>query len=105
MASEERYGVLVPTDAMAPRYFAGEVVYMDPDQPARDNDFVVVRFHDGTGMIRRLVSRTATKLTLRQFNPERDLVCPLPAVEAVHRVIGVYTEERWDEPTEPDAAP
>lgn len=71
----------------------GDLIFCDPARPARAGDRVVVECvpeRDGDGhpaFLKELVARTATKIRLRQYNPEATIEIPLSRVVAVHRVI------------------
>ena len=66
----DAYGFDVPNDLMAPRYFAGEVLLVDPTRAAKPGDFVIVgRQIDGQelGTVHRLTDlddSTATLVTI-----------------------------------------
>jgi phage repressor protein C with HTH and peptisase S24 domain len=68
------YAVYVHGDSMEPRYYAGEVLYVDPNRPVRRGDFVVVqvRDHEGDvplGFVKRFGRRAGDELIVEQFNP------------------------------------
>ena len=73
------YAVYVVGASMEPRYFAGELVMIHPGKPVTLGAFVLVQKrpkHDGDpplAVIKRLVKRTASKVTLEQFNPAQEL--------------------------------
>ena len=75
----------------------GQLVYLDPVRPARPGDRVVVELfpdRDGEGhpaYLKELVSRTTSKLRLKQYNPETVIEIPLSKVKHIHRVM------EWEE--------
>ena len=75
----------------------GQLVYLDPVRPARPGDKVVVeclpeRQGDGhPAYLKELVGKTATKLKLKQYNPETVIEIPLSRVKHIHRVM------EWEE--------
>lgn len=86
------YAVYVVGDSMAPRYFSGEIVFVDPHRPIRRGDWVVVQIagEEGeppAGYIKQFVSRDARFLKLGQFNPKKVLQIPAHKVQSVHRII------------------
>lgn len=86
------YGVYVAGESMEPRYFAGEVVYVDPTRPVRRGDFVVVQIigndeDDVSAYVKRFISMNSRELTLEQYNPEKKLNFPYSRVKSVHRVV------------------
>ncbi|MFD0387692.1 XRE family transcriptional regulator [Tistrella bauzanensis] len=80
--------------SMEPRYFAGELVHVNPNRPITAGCFVVVQIRTGDphmptrGLIKQFVRRTASRLCLRQFNPRADLDHDLASVLTVHRIVG-----------------
>jgi len=92
MTGEGVYVLEVFGSAMEPRYFAGEVVYVDPHQTASNGDFVVAQIqYQGEGLprthIKRLVSFDDQWLTLDQFNPRQSLTFPSSLVVLIHPII------------------
>lgn len=75
----------------------GSMVYVDSARPAKPGERVVVELHpDSEGepspaYLKELVSQTATKLKLKQYNPEQTFDLALSKVKKIHRVI------EWDE--------
>ncbi len=75
----------------------GSMVYVDPARPPKAGDRVVIELHpdrDGEpspAYLKELISRTATKLRLKQYNPESSFELALSKVKHLHRVI------EWEE--------
>ena len=75
----------------------GSLVFVDPIRPPRPGDRVVVELNpgkDGEGhpaYLKELVTSTATKVRLLQYNPEGMIEIPLTKVRHIHRVI------EWEE--------
>ena len=82
------YCVYAAGNSMEPKYQPGQLLYVNPSKPARDNDFVLVRFKDGTGLVRRLLATDNQAVTVRAFNPARDTKLPLAEIDAIHRIAG-----------------
>lgn len=67
--------IRVRGESMAPRFEEGDLIFVDPNRPAKGGDDVLVEMkpqragEPGNAYIKRLVSKTPTKLILRQFNP------------------------------------
>lgn len=91
----EAYAVYVVGDSMAPRYFAGETVFVNPRLPVRKDDFVVAQIAAGgapegdapLAYVKRFVSMDANSLKLAQYNPPKTLKFPRDRVVSVHRII------------------
>lgn len=91
------FALYVQGNSMSRWREAGSLVYLDPVRPPRPGDRVVVELQpekDGDGhpaYLKEMVTRTATKLRLKQYNPEATIEIALSKVLAVHRVI------EWEE--------
>lgn len=86
------YAVGVVGDSMEPRYYAGEVVFVNPHKAARRGDFVVVQIRakeDSApdAYIKQFVSMDDRKLVLEQFNPRKRLAFKRSDVVSVHRIV------------------
>jgi len=88
------YAVYVVGASMEPRYFPGELVMIHPGKPVTLGAFVLVQRkprHDGDpplAVIKRLVKRTASKVTLEQFNPHKSFDIRTDDIVSIHRVVG-----------------
>lgn len=67
------YGLRVTGSIMEPRYFPGEVIWLNPEVPGKPGDFVLLFHADGSTRrcLRWLISETETTWTVRQLNPDR----------------------------------
>ena len=86
------YAVYVVGDSMEPRYFAGEVVFVNPRLPIARGAFVVAQIaisDDNVphAYVKRFVSQDAKRLRLEQYNPKKMLEFPATKVVSVHRII------------------
>lgn len=67
-------------DSMAPKYEEGDLIYVSPNRPTKSGDDILVEMkptkpgEPGNAYVKRLVSKTPTKLILRQFNPPSDRI-------------------------------
>jgi len=91
-AVSDAYGVRCSGDSMTPRYYDGEVVFVDPSKTPRRGDFVVVQIQmaDGEapwGYIKQFVRHNSKELVLTQFNPEKEIVFPHAKVGTVHVIV------------------
>jgi len=86
------YAVYVAGESMEPRYFDGEIVFVNPLKRVRRGDFVVAQIQaDEHGPILAYVKRfarwNAEVLVLEQYNPEKELVFAATQVVSVHLVV------------------
>jgi phage repressor protein C with HTH and peptisase S24 domain len=88
------YAVYVVGDSMEPRYHSGELVYVHPGRPVDVGAYVLVQVkpkEDGDApraVVKRLVRRSATKVTLEQFNPKKTIELKSGDILSMHRVVG-----------------
>ncbi|HVO02343.1 MAG TPA: LexA family transcriptional regulator [Candidatus Cybelea sp.] len=82
------FALYMDGDAMEPRYFAGELLYVNPNRPLTRGCFVAVELADGQGLIRQFVRRGEDGVTLHQFNPARELHLKPADVKKIYRVTG-----------------
>ncbi len=82
------FALYVDGDSMEPRYFAGEVLYVNPNRPITRHCFVAVEMQDGQGLIKQFVRRSDEHLVLRQFNPSKDLRVASREVKRIYRITG-----------------
>lgn len=82
------FALYVDGDSMEPRYFAGEVLYVNPNRPISKNCFVAVELRDGQGLIKQFVKRSDDTVMLRQFNPAKDLRLATRDVKRMYRITG-----------------
>lgn len=82
------FALYVDGDSMEPRYFAGEILYVNPNRPVTRNCFVAVELQDGQGLIKQFVKRSDDTVVLRQFNPAKDLRLAAGTVKRMYRITG-----------------
>lgn len=75
-------------DVMEPRYFAGELLYVNPNRPLTRNCFVAVELADGQGLIRQFLRRSEDEVVLCQFNPAKDMHLKAGNVKKIYRITG-----------------
>ena len=87
------YAVYVVGGSMEPRYHPGEVVHIHPGRPVDVGAYVLVQRRGKQGeaplaVIKRLAKRTASKITLEQFNPPKVFDIKAGDIVSIHRVVG-----------------
>lgn len=79
---------------MEPRYYAGELVHIHRGKPVTTGAFVLVQIRPETegetprAFMKRLVRRTATKVTFEQFNPPKEIDLKTSDILSMHRIVG-----------------
>ncbi len=88
------YAVYIVGDSMEPRYYSGELAHIHPGKPVTIGAFVLVQIrpdHDGDtpkAVVKRLIKRSATKITLEQYNPPKKFDIKADDIVSIHRVVG-----------------
>jgi transcriptional regulator with XRE-family HTH domain len=88
MAVRDAYALYVTADDMQPRYYRGEIVYIHPARPPMTGSDCVVETKDGQVHLRRLVQKTADRVTLQQLQPAKLVELPLADIQAIYCVVG-----------------
>ena len=89
----QAFALYVTSDSMAPRYEAGELVFVHPSRPPQPGCDVVIEMQGEDGApgrcyIKRLRRRTAEAVIAEQFNPPRsDLRYPVKKLRRVMRIL------------------
>lgn len=82
------FALYVDGESMEPRYFAGEIVYVNPNRPIARACFVAVEMQDGQGMIKQFLRRSDDHVVLHQFNPPKDIRLAGREVKRIYRIVG-----------------
>ena len=89
------YAVYMVGESMEPRYFAGEILCVNPNKPVSRGDWVVVHIladregGDDQYFVKRFVKRDANSLVLEELSPkQKQLAFPSERVVTVHRIVG-----------------
>jgi hypothetical protein len=85
--------VYVRGRAMEPRYYAGEVIYLNPNRSPNPGDFIFITvkepsFPASVGYVRRLVGSDLVSIRVSTLNPKRELLIPRQEVIAIATVVG-----------------
>ncbi len=86
------YAVFVAGESMEPRYFDGEIAYVDPMRRPRKGDFVVAQIQNDEhgpilAYVKRFVSRNSAELVLAQYNPQKTITFSNDAVQSIHVIV------------------
>ena len=90
--SRDAYAIYFHGSSMEPRFFQGELGYVDPSRPPSPGDFVVVQLTDGTNdhvitvLVKQLVKVNGNHYVLRQYNPQLEFSIPRGRVARLHRI-------------------
>lgn len=86
------YALYVTGDSCAPRYHNGEMVWVHPQRPAQQGQWVVVQMLAPEGeapkaLIGQLRRRTAHKIIVYKPGLDRDVDLPAPEVKSIHVIV------------------
>tara|TARA_R110000787_G_scaffold31143_13_gene82870 strand:- start:1381 stop:2094 length:714 start_codon:yes stop_codon:yes gene_type:complete len=87
------YALYIEGSSMEPRYFPGELVYVNPHKPPRIGDTVIVQEHNGdsgpvAASIGVLFKRANGTVVLRKYNPpDAEITITQTRIAAIHRVL------------------
>ena len=86
------YAVYVAGESMEPRYFDGEIAFVNPVKRLRRGDFVVSQIQaeehgPKLAYVKRFVRWNSQVLVLSQYNPEKELHFSAEHVVSVHLVV------------------
>jgi phage repressor protein C with HTH and peptisase S24 domain len=82
------FALYVHGESMEPRYYAGEVLYVNPNRPLTKGCFVAVETTDKMSLIKQFVRRNDDLLVLTQFNPPKEIRIPVAQVKHIYRITG-----------------
>jgi SOS-response transcriptional repressor LexA len=88
MGVSNGFALYVCGDSMVPRYYAGEVLYVNPNRPPTRGCFVAVELVDGQGLIKQFIRRDDDLLVLAQFNPPKEIRLPAAQVKQIYLITG-----------------
>lgn len=88
------FSLFVQGDSMHPRYFSGELIYVEKQRPPQIGDHVVVELHpDESGVceayLKQLLAITPTKIRLQQYNPSKIIEIDRKRVGQILRVLSM----------------
>jgi phage repressor protein C with HTH and peptisase S24 domain len=76
-------------ESMEPRFFPGELLFLNPNRPLTRHCFVAAELADGRGLVRQFVRRNEMEVVLRQFNPDKQVHMKLTDIRRLCRIVGV----------------
>ncbi len=85
----DAYAIYMVGDSMHPRFRLGQLLHVNPFKPPQPGAGVVITRQDDAVLIKEFIRRTATTLSVRQYNPERQIDYPLADIRDIHTVVGL----------------
>jgi phage repressor protein C with HTH and peptisase S24 domain len=82
------FALYVDGESMEPRYYAGEVIYVNPNRPLTRGCFVAVEMADRLALIKQFIRRNDEHLVLAQLNPPKEIRLPIAQVKRIYRITG-----------------
>lgn len=86
------YSLFVEGTSMVPQYFPGDLIYVNPNKPARFGDAVVIQCRDHQeggfeGTIGVYVKRNETHITIQKHNPEAEIRISREVIVNMHKIL------------------
>jgi phage repressor protein C with HTH and peptisase S24 domain len=88
------YAIYVTGTSMVPRYEPGEILHVNPIRPPSVGNYVLIQLkpeQDGDAppaLVKKLIKRTASKLTVEQFNPAKTFDISTGDILTIHKIVG-----------------
>jgi len=86
----DAYALIVTGASMEPRYFAGDIIFVNPNRPPRPGDHVVIQEALNGGVaasIKRFEKQSEDEVVTTQYNPLAVIRFKRSVITAVHRVL------------------
>lgn len=91
-SAKAAFAIRLRGESMEPRFFPGELLYIDPHRPAIRGRFVLVEFNDGNAAVRQYIETTKDHVVVKTLNPPREVRYKPGEIKHIHRVVGVVEE-------------
>jgi transcriptional regulator with XRE-family HTH domain len=88
LGSRDAFAVYAVSDAMAPRYFSGELAYIHPGRPPEPGRDVLIVPKKGAPFLARFVRETNAKLRVAFISPAREKDIMRAKIRAAYAVVG-----------------
>jgi len=82
------FAIYVFSDAMEPRYFRGELVYIHPGRPPEMNRDCLIEMKNGDAFIKRFLSQSEDKISVAQLNPPEKKEISKEDIQTIYAVVG-----------------
>lgn len=87
-ADRDAYAVIMVGESMWPRFRAGRRLLVSPAASVSVGDDVLVEIAGGKVLMKELIGRSASRVELRQFNPDVAFAVETSQISAVHKIVG-----------------
>ncbi len=90
----QSYACFIHGSAMSPRYEHGDLVYIDPNRQAKEDDYVVIQVKQGdhvTGIFRKVIQITDRQMKFQTLKPIKEEVIRNSEMLSVHVIVGTRT--------------
>jgi SOS-response transcriptional repressor LexA len=91
MRNKDAYALYVEGSSMEPQFFSGDLIFVNPNRPARLGDVVVIQLIDDDGGVEGTLGifkkRTETSVVIGKRNPAADVEIKRTARMEIHKVL------------------
>jgi phage repressor protein C with HTH and peptisase S24 domain len=85
----DAFAIFAYDNSMHPMYKHGQTLWIHPHLPVKPGDGVLIVKRSDEALIKELVRRTATEITLKQYCPrEEEFALPQAEIRTIYRIVG-----------------
>lgn len=90
--SENAFALIIPTDSFGFAFRKGSTIIIDPSQPPRDGDLILVKTKNEENILLKQFLLDGSEKYMRSVNPE---IKSVTSLSEIHKIIGVVIETRF----------
>lgn len=87
-AVRNAYAIYVFGNSMEPRYFTGEILYINPNKPVSEGQFAIIQTMDNTALIKLIKEISPEQITYEQYNPKKEIKREYKHIKSLHLIVG-----------------
>ncbi len=88
MGIHNAFAIYAPSDLMEPRYFRGELVYIQPGRPVAAHRDCLVEMKHGVVLLRRLIRQEEAAVCVAQYHPPLETELLSSEIKGLYAVVG-----------------
>ncbi len=85
--AQDAYALYIGDETMTPKFHPGDLVFVKPNAPVKNNNFAVVEKTDGEVFLAQVLTKSTTHILARRLNPLQDLVFEFGEIKTLDRVV------------------
>ncbi len=84
----QAFAIYVYNNKMEPRYFNGELIYIHPGRPLKNNHDCLIELNSGNIQINRIISESDYEISIQEFNPNKVYSINKSEIKSIYPIIG-----------------